>query len=194
MPKFSLLTWVVIIVAQVTYGLLVFAITSSYYQGKQVVAVQSPPAVADVPPHPKSGAFDANLQPAMQFRPSPEALSSDDPALIARLADDYFMKKDYPQAIELYERVLQIDPDDVETYNDLGLSLFYIGQTERALQALQTGADKQPGFQRIQLTLGFVQTQAGNRDAAATAFRKAIELGADNRIGLEAKRMLGEIE
>ncbi|MBT3047206.1 MAG: tetratricopeptide repeat protein [gamma proteobacterium symbiont of Ctena orbiculata] len=194
MPKFSLLTWAVIIVAQITYGLLVFAITRSYYQDGQTAVIQSPPAAKDVPPHPQLGAFDANLQPEMKYQPSAEALSTDDPALIARLADDYFMQKDYPRAIELYERVLQIDPDDVETYNDLGLSLFYTGQSGLALQALQTGAAKQPGFQRIQLTLGFVQTQLGDKQAAAAAFRKAIELGADNRVGLEAKRMLSEIE
>ncbi|MBT3027889.1 MAG: tetratricopeptide repeat protein [Candidatus Thiodiazotropha sp. (ex Ctena orbiculata)] len=194
MPKFSLLTWAVIVVAQITYGLLVFAITRSYYQDGQVAVDQSLPAARDVSPHPQVGAFDATLQPEMKVQPSAEALPTDDPALIARLADDYFMQKDYPQAIELYERVLQIDPDDVETYNDLGLSLFYTGQSGRALQALQTGAAKQPDFQRIQLTLGFVQTQLGDKEAAAAAFRKAIELGADNRVGLEAKRMLSEIE
>ncbi|MES9993429.1 MAG: tetratricopeptide repeat protein [Candidatus Thiodiazotropha sp.] len=194
MPKLSLLTWAVIVVAQITYGLLVFAITRSYYQQAPVASVQSPPAVADVSPHPKVGAFDAKLQPTMQYQPSAEELSSDDPALIARLADNYFAQKDYPQAIELYERALRIDPDDVESYNDLGLSLFYIGQTERAVEALQTGVAKQPDFQRIQLTLGFVQAQAGDKEAAVSAFRKAIELGADNRVGLEARRMLGEIE
>jgi Flp pilus assembly protein TadD len=130
----------------------------------------------------------------MNIQPSVEALATEDPGLIARLADDYFRQKEYPQAIELYERALKINPDDVETYNDLGLSLFYIGQSQRAVNVLQTGVAKQPNFQRIQLTLGFVLAQTGNKEAASTAFRKAIALGSDNSVGQEAKRMLSEIE
>jgi Flp pilus assembly protein TadD len=194
MPKFSVLTWVVILIAQITYGLLVFAVTSSYYQDKQPVAVQTPAAVPEVSPHTQVGKFDTNLQPALKIEPSAEDLSTDDPALIARLADNYFTQKEYQKAIELYERALQIDPEDVESYNDLGLSLFYVGQSGRALEALNKGAAKQPGFQRIQLTLGFVQAQTGDKAGAAAAFRKAIELDPENKVGQEAKRMLGEIE
>ncbi|MES9814751.1 MAG: tetratricopeptide repeat protein [Candidatus Thiodiazotropha sp.] len=192
MPKFSVLAWLVIIVAQVTYGLLVYAITRSYYENTSVTISQLP--AASPATHPQAGSFDAVMQPAVKFQPSSEALAIDDPALIARLADDYFMRKEYPQAIELYERALQINPDDVESYNDLGLSLFYIGQSQRAVEVLQTGASKQPDFQRIQLTLGFVQAQTGNKEAAFAAFNKAIALGPENTVGQEARRMLSEIE
>ncbi|MES9968945.1 MAG: tetratricopeptide repeat protein [Candidatus Thiodiazotropha sp.] len=194
MPKFSALAWAVIVVAQITYGLLVYAITRSYYQDNRAVTAQVPAAAPEVPAHPKMAPFDASLQPAVKYQPSAEELATEDPALIARLADDYFMKKDYPQAIELYERALKINPDDVETYNDLGLSLFYIGQSQRAVEILQSGVSKQPDFQRIQLTLGFVQAQAGDKVAAATAFQKAIELGPENTVGREAKRMLSELD
>lgn len=194
MPKLSLLTWIVIVVAQITYGLLVYAITRSYYEGTSVTVSQPPAAAPEVAAHPQVGAFDATLQPRMNLEPSAEALATEDPALIARLADDYFKRKEYPQAIELYERALKIDPEDVETYNDLGLSLFYIGQSERALDILQTGVAKQPDFQRIQLTLGFVQAQTGNKEAASAAFKKAMALGAENTVGQEAKRMLSELE
>jgi tetratricopeptide (TPR) repeat protein len=194
MPKLSALTWVVIVVAQITYGLLVFAITRSYYQESRIISDQAPTAAPEVTAHPKVAPFDASLQPAVTLQPSAEALSTEDPALIARLADDYFKQKKYPQAIELYERALKINPEDVETYNDLGLSLFYIGQSQQAVEILQTGASKRPDFQRIQLTLGFVQAQVGDKAAAATAFKKAIELGPENTVGQEARRMLGEIE
>jgi tetratricopeptide (TPR) repeat protein len=194
MPKLSVLTWVVIIVAQITYGMLVYAITRSYYEGSgMTTAQQAPAANTRVINHPQVGSFDASLQPGMNLDPAAEALAGDDPVLIARLADDFFMRKDYPRAIELYERALKINPDDVETYNDLGLSLYYTGQSQRALDILQTGIVKQPGFQRIQLTLGFVQAQTGNKDAASAALKKAIELGPDNTVGQEASRMLSEL-
>ncbi|MGD8912003.1 MAG: tetratricopeptide repeat protein, partial [Candidatus Thiodiazotropha sp.] len=187
MPKFSVLTWVVIIVAQVTYGLLVYAMTRSYYEGAGVAVSHTPAVVPEETAHPQVGSFGSTLQPRMNIQPSAEALATEDPALIARLADDYFRQKEYPQAIELYERALKIDPDDVESYNDLGLSLFYIGQSQRAVNVLQTGVAKQPSFQRIQLTLGFVQAQTGNKQAASTAFKKAIALDSENSVGQEAK-------
>jgi tetratricopeptide (TPR) repeat protein len=183
MPKFNLLTWVVIVVAQITYGLLVYAITRSYYEGASVTVSQTPASAPEVAAH-----------PGMNLQPSTEALATDDPALIARLADDYFRRKEYPQAIELYERALKINPEDVETHNDLGLSLFYIGQPQRALEILQSGVAKQPNFQRIQLTLGFVQAQTGNKEAASAALNKAIALGSDNTVGQEARRMLSELQ
>lgn len=194
MSKLSVLTWVVIVVAQITYGLLVYAITRSYYEGSDGVTSQVPSADNRATPHPQMAGFDAAPLSGMDMQPAAEALTGDDPALIARLADDYFMRKEYPQAIELYERALKLDPDDVETYNDLGLSLFYTGQNQRALEVLQSGVSRQPGFQRIQLTLGFVQAQTGNKASASASFRKAIELGPDNTVGQEARRMLNELE
>jgi tetratricopeptide (TPR) repeat protein len=194
MPKFNALTWMVIVVAQVTYGLLVYVITRSYYENTSVITTQVPASDNQVGAHPQIDSFGASLRPSTDIGPVAQALSGDDPALIARLADDYFMRKEYRRAIELYERALKINPDDVESYNDLGLSLFYIGQKQRALETLQAGALKQPGFQRIQLTLGFVLAQTGNNKAASVAFNKAIELGADNTVGQEAKRMLNEFK
>jgi tetratricopeptide (TPR) repeat protein len=192
MPKLSALTWAVIVVAQITYGLLVYAITRSYYEDGPVTT--SAVGETRAPSHPQRGAFDTSLRPAMDMELATEALASEDPALIARLADDYFMRKEYPQAIELYERALKINSEDVESYNDLGLSLFYIGEKQRALETLRTGASKQPGFQRIQLTLGFVLAQTGDKEAASAAFNKAIELESDNIVGQEAKRMLNELK
>jgi Flp pilus assembly protein TadD len=86
--------------------------------------------------------------------------------------------------------VLTIDPEDMESYNDLGLALFYTGQSQQAIDTLSAGVQKHPEFQRIRLTLGFVLAQTGDKQGATDAFSKVIELGADNSVGREAKRML----
>ena len=129
-----------------------------------------------------------------KFIASPADLSSDDPEILARLGDSYFVEKNYERAIELYERTLKLNPEDVDSYNDLGLSLHYTGQSNQAVEILKTGAAKAPTFQRIHLTLGFIQMQRGDKKAAITALKKAVELKPDNTVGLEAKRMLGELE
>jgi predicted Zn-dependent protease len=192
MPKFSTLTWLVIVVAQITYGLMVYAITRSYYEQKPVAAVAPSPS-NPVAPHPMPNPSAVGLSPGMGYTPTIEDLKEEDPALIARLADNYFAQKNYPQAIELYQRALSINPKDVESYNDLGLALFYTGQTEQAIDILLAGIQQDGAFQRIRLSLGFILAQTGDKEGAADAFNKAVELGAENSVGKEAKRMLGEL-
>jgi tetratricopeptide (TPR) repeat protein len=193
MPKFSALVWVVIVIGQITYGLMVYAVTRSYYEQRPMVAEATPGRSDQVAPHPMPNPMGDSLASGMGFTPTAEDLTQDDPAVIARLADNHFAQKNYQQAIDLYERALAIDPDDVESYNDLGLSLFYIGQSEQAMDILLTGIQKAPEFQRIRLTLGFVLAQTGDKQGAKNAFSKAIELGPENSVGKEAKRMLDEL-
>jgi Flp pilus assembly protein TadD len=193
MPKFSLLAWVVIVVAQVTYGLMVYAITRSYYEQKPVAAVAATSKTEPVVPLPMPAPMGSGLTSTTAISPAVDALTQDDPVLIGRLADNYFAEKNYLQAIELYERALKINPEDSETYNDLGLALFYTGQSEQAVDILLAGIQKNSEFQRIHLSLGFVLSQTGDKQGATDAFNKAIEMGADNIVGQEAKRMLGEL-
>ncbi|MEJ2609993.1 MAG: tetratricopeptide repeat protein [Candidatus Thiodiazotropha sp.] len=190
MPKFNTLTWIVILIGEITYGLMVYAITRGYYEQRPVVALSASEDGTQVSPLPASNPLGDTLLQNSGPMPTAEDLTTDDPALIAQLADNYFTQKEYEEAIKLYERVLKINPNDVESYNDLGLALFYTAQPERAVDILQTGIQKDPEFQRIRLTLGFVQSQTGDKESAAAALSKAIALGPDNGVGKEAKRML----
>ncbi|MET0029446.1 MAG: tetratricopeptide repeat protein [Candidatus Thiodiazotropha sp.] len=192
MPKLSPLAWLVFLVAQATFGLIVYVIAMSHCEqcqgqaertGGDAPAVTHPSAM---PATPMPSAPMAQQMPAQQAMPGAD---TDDPALIARLADDYFAKKEYTQAIGLYERAIRINPDDVESYNDLGLALFYTGEADRAVEILKAGIIQDPAFQRIHLTLGFVLGQTGDKSGATEAFNRAISLGADNKVGQEAVRM-----
>ena len=49
------------------------------------------------------------------------------------------------------------------------------------------------GYQRIWLTLGYVNIQAGNTEEARTALTKALEMNADNDIGQSAANMLAQL-
>ncbi|MEJ2405655.1 MAG: tetratricopeptide repeat protein [Candidatus Thiodiazotropha sp.] len=184
MPKLSPLAWFVLLIGQATFGLIVYVIAMSHCEqcpNKVSSAGVETTIAAPMPAMPPQSAA-----PAQSAMPGTD---SDDPALIARLADDYFAKKDYTQAIGLYERVIRIKPDDVESYNDLGLALFYTGEATRALEILKAGILQDPTFQRIHLTLGFVLGQTGDKAGATEAFNRAIDLGADNKVGQEAVRM-----
>jgi len=58
---------------------------------------------------------------------------------------------------------------------------------------LNQGAAMDPGYQRIWLTLGFVNAQAGKLGEARAALTSAMDLGADNQIGQSAAKMLAEL-
>ncbi len=121
-----------------------------------------------------------------------EELSTEDPALLARLGDRLFEEKQYERAVMAYERAVRFNPDDVDSYNDLGLSLQYLGRSAEAAAVLKEGIARDRDYQRIYLTLGFVQLQSGNREAAVRALQRAIELGPDNDVGIAARRMLDQ--
>jgi len=50
-----------------------------------------------------------------------------------------------------------------------------------------------PTYQRIWLTLGFVNSQMGNTAEARTALGTAVQLGADTDVGKSAAKMLADL-
>jgi len=183
MPKLSPLQWLIVVLFQVFYGFTVFAVTRDHYQRQPMSSAAPAPAVG----HP--GAVERVLGGAI-----PDQIAAGDPALLADLGDEHFVAKRYEEAIDLYRRALALDPTDVDTHNDLGLALHYTDQTGEALRVLKKGVERDPRFQRIWLTLGFVQMNSPERAEAKFALREAIALGADSEVGQEARRMLERLE
>jgi predicted Zn-dependent protease len=190
MPKLSPLQWLIVALIQVFYGFAVFALTRDYYQRHPLVTAPAPvPAGHGGTPWPA-----AKAPPAVPTDSAiPESVLEKDPILLAQAGDDRLAARQYGEAIRYYRQALQLKPDDVDIHNGLGLALHYSGNSVEAVRILTQGSSKDPSFQRIWLTLGFVQLQT-DRDAASLALKKAVELGADNPVGQEAKRMLGQLD
>lgn len=195
MPRLSPLQWLIVVVFQVFYGFAVFALTRDHYQRRPAPpprVTDSAPAAAPrpVPAGDRSGGGPAIAEASL----IPESVVQNDPVLLAQLGDERFAQRRYQEAIDIYQRVLEMKPDDVDTHNDLGLALHYSGNSTRALEILKKGARLDPDFQRIWLTLGFVQLHTAERPDATVALQIAIRLGADNQVGQEAQRLLGTVE
>jgi Flp pilus assembly protein TadD len=124
-----------------------------------------------------------------------DTLSKDpeNPRIIAALGDLYFENDRFEQAIKEYNKVLKLNPSDVDTYNDLGLAEFYTGRTNSAVDTLKKGTAVDPSFQRIWLSLGFVLASSGRNEEAREILNKAVELDPNSNVGQEAKRILGLI-
>jgi len=120
--------------------------------------------------------------------------NANDPKALASLGDRYFEGGKYVEAIDIYKKVLSLDPNDIDTYNDLGLAYQYLKQTDKAMETLKKGTEVMPSYQRIWISLGFVSIAAGNREEAEKALSKTIELGPETPVGKEARRMLDQLK
>jgi tetratricopeptide (TPR) repeat protein len=196
MPKLSPLQWLILAVFLAFYGFAVFALTRDYYvrhpirppldQATGQAPAQGNPHASVQVPRPLTGLSGLDVANAV-----PQSIEDGNPALIGERADRLLAERRYLEAIPLYRRVLELTPDDVETYNDLGLALHYAGDSSGALEVLRAGAAGAPDFQRIWLTLGFVSLQVQDSAAARVALTRARDLGPDNSVGQEAERLLG---
>jgi len=196
LPKLTPMQWLVALLFLFFYGFAVFALTRDYYlRHPPRTAMPQPPAA-----HGAAGTDMAALGRRMQAAlgaaddGASANLDSSDPAALAQAADQLFAAQRFTDAIPLYRRVLALQPDDVDAQNDLGLALHYSGDTAAALEILRAGAAAAPKQQRIQLTLGFVELQAGNRDTAQQALNRARDLAPESDVGREAARLLGLLD
>jgi Flp pilus assembly protein TadD len=183
--------WTLLLVFQVFFGLAVFAITREYYMEDAVADRGHALTVA-----PTSAGWSRGMSAADVSRLSSPGLveaAPSDPAEIYRRAEQYFASKQYAQAAQLYEQLLTFSPNDAEIYNNLGLTLFYLGRSDESLRQLNKGVTVDPGHQRIWLTLGYVNSQLGDTEAARTALTNAAERGDNASIREAAEKMLAEL-
>jgi len=186
MPRLTFWQWVFALVFLLFYGFAVFAITRDYY-------LRHPPVGAAASAEAqREGRARTWLEQELSG-PAPDldaALREGDPIRLGRLADRLFSDGQYAEALPLYRRLLELDPADVEVYNDLGLALHYLGRSGEALEVLERGVERDPDHQRIWLTLGFVRAAAGAAAGARDALERARALDPDTPVGEEASRLL----
>ena len=180
--------WLLLVVFQVFFGLAVFAITREYYSREPERISAHPWAVEQSASTWAQGFTESDI--ARLTSPAGDAADLTDPIEIYRQANDYFVNKQYPAAAQLYERLIEFSPNDAEIYNNLGLTLHYLGRSEEALRWLNEGVAADAQHQRIWLTLGFVNAQLGFNEDARKALTKAIEIGDNESIRESATKML----
>ena len=183
--------WILLAVFEIAFGLAVFAVTRQYYLDRPEPVSTRPAVANETLPARSNNITEADLA---RFDLSvPGASVADDPVEISRLANEFFVSRQYDRAAELYEKLLQFGPDNAETYNNLGLTLHYLGRSTEALSRLNEGVAVDPAHQRTWLTLGFVNSQMGNTKQAREALTNAIEIGTDDEVRKSATKMLEDL-
>lgn len=182
--------WIPMAIFQIAFGLVVFAGTRYYYRAAPATS-QVTAAILDRPwaalPFEASGAAGGGEAVI------DNVLASRDPVEISRLADELFTTRQYDGAARLYAELVRMAPDRADTYNNLGLTLHYLGRSDEALETLNKGVAVDANHQRIWLTLGFVNSQLGAVDDARQALTRAAELGEDEDVRQSALGMLEQL-
>lgn len=117
-----------------------------------------------------------------------------DTELLSRLADAYFDKKQFDEAVKYYKKVIELKPDDASTYNEIGLSLHYQGKSAEGVKYIDEGIKKNPYFQKIWLTKGFILAYGmGDINGAKEAWEKTKALNPESNVGKAAADYLSHM-
>lgn len=184
----SLKFWVSMTLFQVIFGLAVFAITREYYNYEPDSVSANSTVIRQPSLASPYGITETN--PAQINASTFGDIAIQDPVEISRQADEFFANGQYDRAAGLYQRLLELAPNNVDTYNNLGITLHYLGRSTEALDKLNEGVAVDATYQRIWLTLGFVNSQLGNSEQARAALTTAVKMGSDNEVGQSAVKML----
>ena len=127
--------------------------------------------------------YAAQIQRVLKERPN-------DAKAFAEVGDIYFDQHKFIDAIEYYKKAIVMDPQDIDVYNDMGLSYHYTGRSDEGLKYVEEGIKKNPAYQRIWLTKGFILAIRGNIADARSAWEKAYSLDPNTDIGRSAASFL----
>lgn len=119
---------------------------------------------------------------AIRFNPEEKALPFNLGLLLVNatnknpdLSDD--VKNKYlNEAVALFEKVLEMDPDFKEAYQLKGQSELLLEKNEEALKTLQAGVEKFPDDVNMWTNISVAHARLGNKKEAEAAYKKAQEL------------------
>ena len=122
----------------------------------------------------------AELKQASDSQAAPllEQLKADptNGALLAQLGNIYYDAKQYPTAIEYYERSLKLQPNDASVRTDLGTAYWYKSDPDAAIAQFNKALSLEPTKADTLFNLGIVKWQ-GKKDGqgAIAAWQKLLD-------------------
>lgn len=142
--------------------------------GREVVVIGPPPECRPI--EPLTGQFVLHFEaasPAEKVR-----------TLASRSAEEWFeiglacdsSPETLEQAAEAYHRALELSPNWIEAYINLGTALYQLERMQEAKRIFTAAAAIEPDHPLAHFNLGCVLAQLGDLDAAIEHLRRAIEL------------------
>jgi tetratricopeptide (TPR) repeat protein len=92
-----------------------------------------------------------------------------DPEVVLKVANFLYDQRQYDQAIEWYQRALELDPKNVNARTDLGTTYFYIGRPQDALREYRKSLEINPQHEPTLLNMIVVNLEGTHDLKAARA-------------------------
>jgi len=161
---------------------LVLGVALGYlFRGSASPVAQAAPVIAEQSES-QTQAADVGATLQQQVMPFLEAVKKNpnDYDSLVKLGDMYYDGKQYPSAIQYYERALVIHPESPDVRTDMATALWYTGNADRAVAEMETSLKYQPGHPQTLFNLGWVRWQ-GKADAkgAVDAWQKLLKTNPD---------------
>lgn len=106
----------------------------------------------------------------------------------------YMKQEKYDQATREFQRVLQIDPNNVVAHNELGRSYYQMGKPKEAISSYQEAIRMAPNYLDAHYNLAFAYMKEGSKGLAATQFKKVIEISPQSQLAKDSKKFLDALQ
>ena len=148
---------------------LVLGVALGYlFRGSASPAVETAPAATSDRSGANGGESGASPSPQQQAEMTKQAVgpllarlevSPNDFDAIVNVANTYYDGQQYVRAIPYYERALKVRAEDADVRTDLGTSLWYSGDPDRAIAEFEKALQYQPDRPSTLFNLGVVRWQ-----------------------------------
>jgi tetratricopeptide (TPR) repeat protein len=106
------------------------------------------------------------------------------PKTLYRDADSAYDRGDIQQAIQLYEKLIKIDPDSVAARTNLGVALAHVGRYRDAIVQYQEALNRDPNNQVVRLNLALAWYKQAEFEKAASELERVRANDKENRQAL----------
>jgi tetratricopeptide (TPR) repeat protein len=90
--------------------------------------------------------------------------------------NEYYYRKEYNNAIQCYDKALEIEPNDSKAWNNKGTALGQLGNYEEAIKCFDKALEMEPNYAKAWDNKGTAFEKLGNYEEAIQCYDKAIEI------------------
>lgn len=115
--------------------------------------------------------------------------------LLTSVGNLYYDAKQYPTAVDYYERALRVNPSDVSVRTDMGTGYWYLGNADRAIAEFNQALSYSPNNPNTLFNRGMVKWQ-GKKDAAGALadWQKLLAANPDYQGKSQVEQMISQVK
>ncbi|MBD2566568.1 tetratricopeptide repeat protein [Anabaena lutea] len=105
-----------------------------------------------------------------------KSLASSEADEYMRLGNECRDREDYRGAVNYYSQVLQLQPNNVDAYNQRGRAMYYLGDTQGGIEDFNQAIRINPNYAHSYYRRGVVRSELGDKQSAIEDYTQAIKI------------------